>query len=60
MARKRKKQTPEEYAAARAEWQRIRQMLQERIDYHTARIAEQEAREARGGLVTRLRRRLAA
>jgi hypothetical protein len=47
MKRKRKKRTPEERAAAEARSQETLRKLQERIDYHTAKL-EEERRAAAG------------
>jgi hypothetical protein len=47
MKRKRKKRTLEERAAAEARYQQTRRKLQERIDYHTAKL-EEERRTAAG------------
>jgi hypothetical protein len=47
MKRKRRKRTPEERAAAEARAQETLRKLQERIDYHTAKL--QEERRAAGG-----------
>jgi hypothetical protein len=45
MAKKRKKRTPEERAADDARHQRIQGMLQERIDYWTARVKAAEEQQ---------------
>jgi hypothetical protein len=42
MAKKRKRMTPEEYAEWKAENERVRGMLQERIDYYAAKIKAKE------------------
>jgi hypothetical protein len=47
MKRKRPKRTPEERAAAEARYQETMRKLQERIDYHTAKL-EEERRAAAG------------
>jgi hypothetical protein len=47
MKRKRRKRTPEERAAAEARYQETTRKLQERIEYHTAKL-EEEHRAASG------------
>jgi hypothetical protein len=47
MKRKRRKRTPEERAAWEARYQETIRKLQERIDYHTAKL-EEERRAASG------------
>jgi hypothetical protein len=47
MKRKRRKRTPEERAATEARYQETVRKLQERIDYHTAKL-EEERRAAAG------------
>ena len=41
MKRKKRKRTPEERAAAEARYQETMRKLQERIDYHTAKLEEE-------------------